>query len=188
MERLLRRQLSRANLKRFLAAAALLALYGGWTFAGTSPWTKPYAALGSEMPELIAGFPAGEPAAAIGRLAEARGDYLWFQAFDLPFAMLAAIAGATAIAIGLKALRLASGDARSLLLAPAIYFVCELAENALLALFAGGAVDPAGAPAAAQQVATVGKFVALLFTVLLAAAGLGAAITIAVIRPERSAT
>lgn len=175
-------------MKRLFAAAALLAVYGWWTFAGTSPWTKPYAALGSEMPELIAGFSAGEPAAAIARLAEARDDYLWFQAFDLPFAMLTTITGATAIAIGLKALRLAAGDARSLLLAPAVYFVCELAENGLLALFAGGGVEPGGALAVAQQIATVGKFAALFLTVVLAAAGLGAATAIALFRPGRSAT
>jgi hypothetical protein len=181
----LHRHLKRATPKRLLAAAALLGAYGWWTFAETSPWTKPYAALGAEMPELIAGFPTGEPATAIERLAAARGDYLWFQAFDIPFAILVAIAGATAIALGLKRLRLDTGDARSLLLAPAIYLFFELVENGLLALFAAGVAAPDGAPAAAQQVATVGKLAALLLTSLLAIAGVAVAVATGISRSVR---
>lgn len=187
MERWLQRQMRRASLKRLLAALVLLAAHGWWTFASQSPWTKPFGVLGNEMPELIAGFPDGEPAAAIASLSDARGDYLWFQAFDLPFVALAGIAGVTAIALGLKRLDLARGDGRFLLLAPALYVAFELSENTLLALFAAGAADPTGVLALAQQIATVGKFASAVLSTIFAAACLGAWGAFALARSVRRA-
>ncbi len=172
VERWLAVRIRHAAPTQFLAAAALLGVYALWLFAGESPWTSALAAAGGRLPEQIAGFPAGEPAGMLSRLGDARGDYFWQQAFDLAFVALAVIAAATAIAIALKQMNLAVGDARYLLLVPALYFVFEVIENTLLALFASGVVDPVAGLAFFQQFATTGKLAAGLMTLLV---GTGAA-------------
>jgi hypothetical protein len=172
LEAWLERGIRRSSMRRLIAAAALLAAYAYWLFARQSPWAAPFSLLGAEMPELIAGFPAQEPAAALNKLSLARGDYLWVQAFDLPFVVLAALVATTAIAIGLKRLDLSHSDGRYLLLAPALYVALECVENALLALFASGLAEPTRALSLAQQTATVGKLAALIVAAALAIAGI----------------
>lgn len=165
MARRLQTRIRRASPRRFYAAAALLSVYAIFVFALPSPWTKARLAANKKLPELIAGFPDGEPAASLVRLGEAREDYLWSQAFDLPFVALVAIAAGSAMAIALKRLALAKGDAQYVLLLPLLYVAFEAVENALLAAFAAGA--PTAAPLVLiQQAATTGKIGALLLTAL----------------------
>lgn len=184
-----RRRIATANGRRLAATTALLAFYAWWLFTQHSPWAAPFAALGRDMPELIAGFPADAPAEALGRLGAARADYLWFQAFDLLFALLAALAAAFAIAIEVRRLGAGGGanfgDGRALLLAPALYFLCELAENTLLALFASGGAEPTRALSLAQQAATVSKFTALAFCILFAAVAFASTMIAGVLRLGR---
>lgn len=166
----MRSELRRASPKRLAAASALLAAYALWLFAGDSPYSRAAGAAGQRLPELRAGFPAGEPAAALGRIGAARADYLWLQAFDLVFVALVVIAAASAIAIAARRLDLHDRDGRFFLLAPAFYALFEVTENLLLALFAGGFLAPSPAPALVQQIATMGKFAAAILTALFAAA------------------
>ncbi len=172
MERWLRRQIRRANPLRLFAAALLLGAYGLWLFTAESPFTRALDGAGDRLPELIAGFPGGEPAAALLRLGEWRGDYVWMQAFDLPFVALVILVAVTAIGLALKRLNFATGDQRYLLLVPALYGALELVENGLLALFASGGAEPADALALLQQSVTTLKLAAILLTVVVSVGAL----------------
>jgi hypothetical protein len=172
------RRLRRLRLQsrdRLFVAAALLAGYAFWLYAQDSPWTRAFRAIGRDMPELIAGFKTAGPGAALAALGSARADYLWFQAFDLAFVLLAALVAASAVLAAVKRAPLPIVDLRLLLAAPALYALCEFVENAMLALFASGAVAPAQTAALAQQIATTGKFAAGAISAILAAGGIAIA-------------
>jgi hypothetical protein len=167
MERRLQSLIRGANPVRLFAAAALLGVYGYWLFTAESPWTRALRGAGVAMPELIAGFPGDLTADAFDRLGDRRGDYFWTQAFDLAFVALVIIVAVSAIGLALRSLRslrLAHGDLRYALLAPAFYGAFELGENALLAGFASGALALDPALIFAQQSLTTLKLAALLLT------------------------
>lgn len=164
MENWLQKSMRGASALRFFGGTALLGVYALWLLMGPSPFARSRSAAIDAIPELIAGFPAGEPAAALDRMGPARMDYLWSQAFDLILVALILIVAVSAIALALRRLGMRRGDARYLLLLPAIYAVFELAENGLLALFASGAAAPTPALVILQQSATTMKLAALLLT------------------------
>ncbi len=170
LRRLRRLRLQSRN--RLFVAAALLAGYAFWLYTQDSPWTRAYRAIGRDMPELIAGFPAAGPGAALAALGPAHADYLWLQAFDLAFVLLATLVAAIAVLVAVKRAPLPEVDLRLLLAAPALYALCEFVENAMLALFESGAVAPSQAAALAQQLATTGKFAAGAVLATFAAGGL----------------
>lgn len=163
-----------ASWPRFALAFAALAGFSWLAFLRESPWTRAREAAGGRLPETQTGFPPDEPQRALDLLAAkgALGDYLLWLAIDLPFAALNFLVAAFAIALALKAARLAASPARLVLLAPALYVLCELIENGLLALFASGALAPGQAVVAVQQAATNLKFVAFVGALALGLAAL----------------
>lgn len=114
------------------------------------------------------GFHEGEPGATLARLGEARGDYLWLQAFDLPFAALAAMVALFALALAAKKIAAPFERIRALLFIPAALAAAEIIEDALLALFASGALFPSPPLAFAQQSATTIKLGLAALTLILA--------------------
>jgi hypothetical protein len=136
--------------------------FNWWAFFTPSPWTRALAAGGGKLPESQFDFPDGEPQRSLDALAanNAIGDYLAWQAFDIPYAVLGFMVSVLAMALALKALRLAASPVRFVLLLPALYVVCEIAENSLVAAFAAGLVAPGAPVVGVQQTATAVKGVA----------------------------
>lgn len=161
------RLVRRATWRRFLGAAALFGVYAAWVAAGDSPLTRARGAAG-RLPELTPGFDAREPAATLARLGEARVDYLWLQAFDLPFVALVAMIALLALALAAQRNAAAYQKIRTLLFIPVAYGAAELIENTLLALFASGVLAPAAPLAIAQQAATTIKLGLAALTALVA--------------------
>ena len=134
----------------------MIAAYGGWLIFGDSPFSRARSAIGA-LPELSFGFPGGAMAASLAGLGARRGDYLWLQAFDLPFAALLAMTAMLAVAIAARRRRGAFASVRRRLIVPFLFVGAELIENMLLALFAAGAMAPKPAFVLIQQAATTAK-------------------------------
>ncbi|MEO1250751.1 MAG: hypothetical protein AAFW81_00215 [Pseudomonadota bacterium] len=160
MTRWIENRLQRSSWLGFLIWFAGLMGYSFWAFMADTPWTRALEAAGGKLPEMQPNFPGDEPAQSISALREAGAipDYLMWQVLDFPYAALNLLATATAMALGLRALKLGAGPARYLLLLPLLYFAAETIENALLALYAGAGVG--GALTGVQQGATAVKFAA----------------------------
>lgn len=164
---MLLQRLRRLRLKtrdRPFVAAALLASYAVWLYAGDSPWTRAFDAAPA-LPELRFGLIEGEPASTLEALGAARADYLWMQAYDFVFVALLVMTARSAVALATKKHPAASAK---IFLVPLAFAAAELAENSLLALFAAGALPPSGIFAFLQQTATSIKLGLCAFTVFLA--------------------
>ncbi len=157
--------------QRLTVTGGLVAAYGWWLFSFDSPWTRAARSVDRRLPETVAGFPEENPAAALTGSSFPGADYLWFQAFDLVFAALAAIFAMRAIGAGARRLAVPAMDARLLMATPALYFAFEFIENMLLAGFAAGIAAPSGALALIQHAATTGKFAGGLVSALFAMIG-----------------
>ena len=170
------RNIEKASWLRFLISFVLVFAYSYWAFVRPGFWTRASSAA-APLPETLQGFHDGQPARAFSRLGEATGDYLIFQAVDIPFAFLNAAMITAAIALGLKALKLGATPLRFLLILPVILFAAEIVEDALLFLMAGDYIPDQGAPAQAQQIMTNIKGASgMLGTVCALAAIIGAGI------------
>ena len=169
-------QIEKAGWLRFLVSLAALIAYSYWAFIRPGFWTRANEAA-APLPETLQGFPDGQPAYAFAFLGEATSDYLIFQAVDIPFAFLNAAMITTAIALGLRKLKLTATPLRFLLVLPLILFAAELVEDALLFLMAADYITDKGVPALVQQAFTNIKVAsAMLGTVCAFAALIGAII------------
>lgn len=180
------RSLERANWKGFLFWFVILFVYSTWAFNMDSPWTRALEAAGGVLPETKPGIPAIEPVRSLEALGENTGDYLLWQALDIPYALFNLMAMSMALALGLKAMRLEASPLRLLLLLPPVYVVCELIENALLAAFAGGFLAPVEPIVLVQQLATTLKFASGMPGLALGALFVLIAFVVSIIRLAKS--
>jgi hypothetical protein len=173
----LRKVVGGATWARFAAVFAAWGSFNWFAFLRPSPWTRALSAGGGALPESKFGFPADEPQRSLARLAEkgATGDYLLWQALDIPYAALNLAAPALAMALALKATKLGASPLRLALLLPAVYFGAELVENGLVAGFAAGPAPPARSIVAVQQAATNLKLFSGYGSMILAVAALAVA-------------
>ena len=139
---------------------------------------------GGTVPEMQPGFPPIEPQRSIAAFGENVGDYLLWQLYDIPYASLNLLAQAIAIGLGLRALG-GGGPLRWILLAPGVYFVMEMIENALVAGFVSGAISPTEPFVLVQQLATTLKLAAGWGSMAAGIAGLVIAAAIGVYRKIR---
>jgi hypothetical protein len=159
MKRWITRRIETASWRRFFVWFVLWFAYNWWAFSMSSPWTRALAAGGGKLPEMQPGFPPIEPQRSLDALAAANatGDYLLWQALDLPYAVGNLLVTSIAIALALKAVRLEKSVLKYLLALPPLYVFCEVIENALVAAFAAKTVAPGEAAVLIQQAATTVK-------------------------------
>lgn len=176
--------MEKAGWLRFIIWFIILAAFSVWAFGMDSPWTRALDAAGGVLPETKPGIPAVEPVRSLEAMGEDRGDYIFWQVLDIPYAIMNYMVAVMAMALGLKALRLEASPLRFLLLLPAIYVACELVENALVAGFAAELLPTAEPLVLIQQLATTLKFgtgmpamtLGLLGVVIAAVAGVARAV------------
>ncbi|WP_425410955.1 hypothetical protein [Hyphococcus sp.] len=165
-------RIGKANWIGLLVWIGVLVLFSFWAFTMDSPWTRALAAAGGALPEMQPGIPAIEPVRSLQAMGENTGSYLLWQILDVPYAVMNFMVISSAMGLGLKAVRLETGILRFALLLPALYVVCELIENALLAAFAAE-ISPLSEPLVlAQQAATTLKFASSMMGGMLAVLGL----------------
>lgn len=153
----LRNQADNATWLKFALWFSVWFAFNWWAFYTSSPWTRSLDAGGGKLPESQFNFPADEPQRSLDALGPATGDYILWQAFDIPYALLNLMVASSAIALALKATRLGASPLRYLLLLPALYVFCEIIENASVAAFASKLVAPDRALVFIQQAATAIK-------------------------------
>jgi hypothetical protein len=181
-------RLEQARWLSFAAWFAALVGYSAWAFGAGGPWKRALDSAGGRLPEMQPGFPGVEPERTIEALGARAGDYLLFQAVDIPYALLTFMASTVAIAVALRTLRLQSSPLRLLLIPPLVYFACEIVENALLAAFAAKLIPPIEAIVLVQQAATAAKLAAGVSSMLIGAAGLVVALIALAVRRAKSRT
>ncbi|MEZ5893028.1 MAG: hypothetical protein R3C58_07785 [Parvularculaceae bacterium] len=178
MTKSLRSIVESASWQRVAISFALLFAYSFWAFTTNTPWTRALKAADGALPETQPGFPPIEPQRSLDMLGGATGDYLAWQLLDIPYALLTAAFATSAIALGLKVLRLGVSQLRYLLLLPCVYLGCEAIENALVAGFAAGIIPVRESIVLVQQFTTSAKFAtgipASLLGVLFVVLALGA--------------
>lgn len=152
-------RLEKADWKSFAIWFAALFAFNWWAFYTSSPWTRAFAAAGGKLPESQTGFPPIEPQRSLDALAgaNATGDYILWQAFDIPYAIGNLFVTSIAIALALKATRLDKSFLRFLLILPPLYVLGEVIENSLVAAFAGKLIAPGESVVLVQQAATTVK-------------------------------
>ncbi len=165
------KRIESATWVKFAVWFVILFAFSAWAFNMDGPWTRALAAGGGVLPESQPGFHAAEPALSLGRLGEAKGDYLLWQVLDLPYAFFNLMALSLGMALGLKKTGFQKSPLRFLLLLPVIYVGCELVENSLVALFATGKLAMEGGAVQAQQAVTTLKFATGLPSLLLGFGG-----------------
>lgn len=158
--------------------------YNWWAFSMDSPWTRAVAGGGGQVPEMQPGFPPTEPQRSLEALAAsgATGDYIVWQALDVPYAIGNLFVTSIAIALALKAVRLDKSVLKFLLLLPPLYVFCEAIENSLVAAFAARLVSPAESVVLVQQLATTVKMASGFGSMFLAMAALAIAAIAALLR------
>jgi hypothetical protein len=152
------RRIEKASWTGFIVWFAILFAFSTWAFNMNSPWTRALKQAGGALPETQPGIPAIEPARSLAALGDDTGDYLLWQALDIPYALFNLMAISIAMGLALKAIRSERSPLRFLLLLPAIYLICELVENSLVAAFASGVLAPGESVVLIQQLATTVKF------------------------------
>lgn len=177
--------LEKASWLRFGAWFVVLMLFSAWAFNTNSPWTRALEAAGGVLPETKPGIPALEPVRSLEAMGENTGDYLLWQLLDIPYAVMNFMVFATAMALGLKALRLEASTLRFVFLLPAIYVGCELVENAFVASFAAKILPTAEPLVLIQQLATTLKFTSAMPSMALGLLGLVIAAVLGLVRLVR---
>lgn len=167
---------------------AVLFVFSIWAFDMDSPWTRALEAAGGVLPETKPGIPALEPVRSLDAIGADKGDYLLWQALDIPYALMNFFYAAIGIGLALKALRFEKTLLRFLILLPAIYVGCELVENAFLASFAAGLLKPIESLVLIQQFATTLKFAAGIPCLFLGAGGALIALVAGLVRRLRNRT
>lgn len=165
MQTWIARRIETASWRKWLAWLAAMIGYSIWAFVRPGPWTRLTEATGEgtgvpKIPELMFGFPEGQPAATFELLGPLARDYAVFQVIDILYVALALAMTISGIAIGLKRFRLSASLLRYILLVPLVYLVAEIVENGLLFAMATGSLTASGWAATLQQSATSVKFVA----------------------------
>ncbi len=169
----------------FIFWFAVLIVYSYWAFSMDSPWTRAMEAAGGILPETKPGIPAIEPVRTLQALGEATGDYILWQLLDFPYVAMNYFVAVFGMGLGLKAMRLAQSPLRYLLVLPMIYAVCEVVENAFLASFAAGILQPVESLVLIQQFATTLKFASGLPAPLLGVLGAVLALVFHLVRKRR---
>lgn len=157
-------QLEKAGWLRFFIFFALVVAYSVWAFVLPGPWTQLVAATSVDgvapvLPELMFGFPDGEPAASFQKLQDLKDQYMLFLMIDLGAVLLSLMMVTSGIALGLRRYNLQGSFLRYILLLPIVHFFAEAIENALLAAMVSDAMPPAGLIVTIQQSATSVKFI-----------------------------
>lgn len=165
------RRIEKAGWAGFAVWFAILFVFSTWAFDMDSPWTRALEAAGGVLPETKPGIPALEPVRSLTAMGADKGDYLLWQALDIPYALMNFFYAAIGIGLALKAVRLENTFLRFLILVPALYVACELVENAFLASFAAGLLKPVESAVLVQQFATTVKFAAGIPCLFLGAGG-----------------
>lgn len=152
-------RLEKATWRAFAIWFAALFAFNWWAFYTSGPWTRALDAAGGKLPESQTGFPPIEPQRSLDALAgaNATGDYILWQAFDIPYAIGNLMVTSIAIALALKAARLDKSLLRFLLALPPLYVLGEIAENSLVAAFAAKIIAPSEGVVLVQQAATTVK-------------------------------
>ncbi len=158
-------QLEKAGWIRFLIFFALVGAYSVWAFVLPGPWAQLVAATSSDgvapvLPELMFGYPAGEPAASFQKLQGLKDQYMLFLIIDLGAVLLSLMMVTSGVALGLRRYNLQDSFLRYLLLLPVVHFFAEATENALLAAMVADVMSPEGLMVTIQQSATSMKFIA----------------------------
>jgi len=177
-----------ATWRGFAIWFAALFAFNWWAFYTSSPWTRALEAAGGKLPESQTGFPPVEPQRSLDALAgaNATGDYIFWQAFDIPYAIGNLMVTSIAIALALKAMRLEKSILRYLLVLPPIYIFCEAIENSLVAAFAAKWIAPVEGVTLVQQTATSVKMISGFGSMFLGMAALAIAIIATLISLIRS--
>lgn len=181
-------RIAKASWAGFLIWFVILMAFSTWAFSMDSPWTRALDAAGGILPETKPGIPAIEPVRSLQAMGADRGDYLLWQALDIPYALMNFFVTAIAMGLGLKALRLDKSALRFLLLLPAIYVGAELVENAFVAAFAAGLLPTSEPLVLTQQLATTIKFGSGMSGLALGFAAIVAAFVAALLRLLRRKT
>ncbi len=177
MNRWISARLRKASWRAFAIWFFAWSAYNWWAINMDSPWTRALAAAGGRVPESQAGFPPIEPQRSLDALAAANatGDYIFWQALDIPYALLNVMVTSVAMALALRATRLAASPLQYLLLLPALYLLCEMIEDSLVAAFAAKLAAPVEGIVLVQQAATTlklasgyGSMALALFSLLIA--------------------
>ena len=149
-------RIENASWTRLVVFFGGLAAYSVWVFRPDGRYLQAKASAGT-LPEEMFGFKDGEPERAISQLFGLEGDYMLFQALDIPFAVLNFFFLSAVFALALKKFRLGATPLRFIMLLPAIYLVTEFVENVSLVILTSGDGEPA-ALATFQQAVTTLKF------------------------------
>lgn len=190
MNKYVQRQIEHASWRGFAIFFALWFAYNWWAFNTDSPWTRALAAGGGKLPETQPGFPPIEPQRSLDALvaANATGDYILWQAFDVPYAIGNLIVTSIAMALALKAVKLDRSFLRYLLLLPPLYVAGEAVENSLVAAFAAKLVAPGETVVLVQQLATTIKMYSGFGSMFLGLAALVVAVVAALVAFFRKKT
>ena len=157
MQGWINKRIESSSWTRFLISFAALVVYSLWAFRPSGRFLQAKSSAGT-LPEEMFGFPAGEPERAFSQLFGLQGDYMLFQAIDIPYAILNYFAFSAIIALALKRFRLDATPFRFVLILPVIYLAAEFIENTMLIILVRG-----GAPgnlAFVQQAMTSLKWAA----------------------------
>lgn len=177
-----------ASWRRFAIWLIALIAFSAWAFGMDSPWTRTLELAGGKLPEMQPGIPAIEPVRSLQALGANTSDYLLWQVLDIPYALMNVMLAWTGLGLGIKALHLQSSVLRFLMYLPPVYFVCELVENTLVAMFASGALPPSEGFVLVQQFATTTKFTTSAPAMILALAGAAVAGVIAILNKVRKSS
>ncbi|MEO1135251.1 MAG: hypothetical protein AAFW68_01410 [Pseudomonadota bacterium] len=178
----LHQRIAGASWAGFAIWFVILMAFSTWAFSMDSPWTRALEAAGGVLPETKPGIPAIEPVRSLQAMGAERGDYLLWQALDVPYALMNFFVIVNAIGLGLKALRLDQSFLRFLVLLPTIYVGAELVENAFLTAFAAELIATNEPLVLTQQFATTMKFGSGMPGLALGFASLIAAFVVAALR------
>lgn len=183
MNKWINARIEKASWRAFAIWFVLWFIYNWWAFNMESPWTRAVAGGGGALPEMQAGFPPTEPQRSLDALAAAggAGDYIAWQAFDMPYAIGNLFVTSIAMALALKAARLQGSFLRYILILPPLYVLCEIVENALVAAFAAKWIAPAEGLVLVQQAATSVKMLSGFGSMFIAMGALVVALLAAII-------
>lgn len=137
MQGWINKRIETASWVRFFMPFAALIAYSLWAFRPSGQFLQAKKTAGT-LPEEMFGFPEGEPERAFSQLFGLTGDYMLFQAIDIPYAILNFFAYSAIIALALKHFRFGATPLRFALLLPVIYLIAEFIENTMLVVLARG--------------------------------------------------
>lgn len=156
------RQIARASLRAYLVWLVLFIACEFVVFSMPGPWANLIEATDSGrgrpiLPDLMFGFPDGQPESALNTIGDVKTSYIIFNAIDIPYAFLSMMAALSIMTLALKRFRIRSVILKGVLIVPIVYFAFEVIENGLLVLMAVDLLPQEGAAAIIQQLITTIK-------------------------------